>query len=77
MQRAAAGEGGGFTKRVDDDPETLKTRLLEYHTKTRPLLDLYQQRDLLIKIDGSRPIQAVYEDIKVGLGLSSLQAGAG
>ena len=76
MQRAAIGEGGGFTKRVDDDPETLRTRLLEYHTKTRPLLDLYQERDLLIKIDGNRPIQAVYDDIRAGLGLSSLEVSA-
>ena len=76
MQRAAIGEGGGFTKRVDDDPETLRTRLLEYHTKTRPLLDLYQERDLLIKIDGNRPIQVVYDDIRAGLGLSSVEVSA-
>ena len=76
MQRAAIGEGGGFTKRVDDDPETLRTRLLEYQTKTRPLLDLYQERDLLIKIDGNRPIQAVYDYIRAGLGLSSLEVSA-
>ena len=76
MQRAAAGEGAGFTKRVDDDPEALKTRLREYHTKTRPLLALYQERDLLIKIDGDRPIQVVYEEMRAGLGLSSVHAGA-
>ena len=76
MQRAAIGEGGGFTKRVDDDPETLRTRLLEYHTKTRPLLDLYQERGLLIKIDGNRPIQVVYDDIRAGLGLSSVEVSA-
>ena len=76
MHRAAIGEGAGFTKRVDDDPETLRTRLLEYQTKTQPLLDLYQERGLLIKIDSNRPIQAVYEDIRAGLGLSSLKASA-
>jgi adenylate kinase len=77
MHRAATGERGGFTKRLDDNPETLRIRLLEYQTKTRPLLDLYQQMNLLIKIDGNRPIQAVYKDVRAGLGLSSQQAGAG
>ncbi len=76
MQRAASGEGGGFTKRMDDNPETLRIRLLEYHTKTRPLLSLYQEMGLLINIDGNRPIQEIYKDIRAGLGLSARPAGA-
>ena len=74
QHRATVGEGAGFTKRMDDDPETLRTRLLEYQVKTRPLLELYRERGLLIKIDGDRAIQAVFEDIRAGLGLSTFQA---
>lgn len=69
MHRAQAGEGGGFTKRADDDLEVLKTRLAEYHTKTQPLLDLYQAKDLLVRVDANRPIPVVYEDIRTRLGL--------
>ena len=70
MLRAKMGEGGGFTKRMDDDPEVLRTRLREYYEKTKPVLDLYGRKNLLLSIDGDRPIEQVYEDIQVKLGLS-------
>src|SRR4029453_9915775 len=31
MRRAQIGDGDTFTKRADDNPETLKVRLREYH----------------------------------------------
>ena len=69
MMRAKMGEGGGFTKRIDDDPEVLKTRLKEYYEKTKPILDLYDRKNLLLTIDGDRPIEQVYEDVQEHLGL--------
>ena len=70
MHRAKVGDGSGFTKRVDDDPEVLTTRLREYHEKTRPLLDLYRKKEMLITIDANRPIPQIYEEIRLRLGLS-------
>ena len=70
MHRAKVGDGSGFTKRVDDDPEVLTTRLREYHEKTRPLLDLYRKTEMLITIDANRPIPQIYEEIRLRLGLS-------
>ena len=67
--RAAVGEGAGFTKRVDDDPDVLTTRLREYHEKTQPLLELFRKKEMLITIDANRPIPQIYSDIRLRLGL--------
>ncbi len=67
--RAKVGEGSGFTKRADDDPEVLTTRLREYHEKTRPLLELFREKEMLITIDANRPIPQIYEEIRLRLGL--------
>jgi adenylate kinase len=69
MHRAKVGEGGGFTKRADDNPEALRKRLQEYYDKTAPLLDLYRRRDILLTLDANRPIDTIYEEIKQRLGL--------
>ena len=69
MRRAGLGEGAGFTKRADDNPEVLKTRLAEYHSQTQPLLAFYERKHLLLRVDAGRPIEDVYTDIRAGLGL--------
>lgn len=70
LKRAQAGQGGGFTKRADDNPEALQHRLSEYHLKTRPLLKLFEERGLLLRVDASRSIEEVFGAICAGLGLS-------
>ena len=70
MRRAQMGLGGGFTKRADDNPETLKVRLEEYYTKTKPVLDLYRRQDILIEIDGTKSIREVFAEMSTALGLS-------
>lgn len=69
MSRALVGEGSGFTKRADDNPEALRTRLREYYEKTKPLLELYARKGMLVTIDGNRPIEEVYYDVQDKLGL--------
>ena len=69
MSRARVGEGSGFTKRADDNPEILKTRLREYYEKTKPLLELYDRKQMLVTIDGTRAIEEVYYDVQDKLGL--------
>lgn len=61
MSRAA--EGMSFTKRFDDTPEVLKVRLREYHDKTKPLIELYEEKRLLRSVDATKPIQEVFDDI--------------
>ena len=69
-RRAKMGLGGGFTKRADDDPETLRVRLEEYYAKTKPLLALYREKGLLLTVDGTRTISDVYAEVATALDLS-------
>jgi adenylate kinase len=69
VHRARVGNGQGFTKRVEDNPEALATRLREFHEKTKPLLDLYQAKGMLISVDANRPVGEIFEDIRRGLRL--------
>lgn len=57
-------EGHEFYQREDDKPETVKNRLAVNITGSAPILDFYDQATLLHTIDGNRPIEAVFEDVK-------------
>ncbi len=76
MHRAAVGEGPTFTKRADDTPEALRVRLREYLQKTAPLLELFEKKEMLIRIDATPPIEVVYESILKALGLRKPQRAA-
>jgi adenylate kinase len=69
MHRAAVGEGSGFTKRADDNPEALKVRIAEYQQKTAPLLDLFRQKDMLVTVPAEKSIPEVYQALRQALGL--------
>jgi adenylate kinase len=72
MRRAQLGLGGGFTKRADDNPETLKVRLEEYYSKTKPVLDLYRRKGVLVTVDGTRSIREVFAEMSAALDLTPL-----
>jgi adenylate kinase len=42
--------GGDLVQREDDQPEAIRVRMKAYEESTRPLVDFYQQRGLLVKI---------------------------
>jgi adenylate kinase len=50
---------GSSQGRSDDNEETIRHRLDVYRTQTRPLLDYYRGRGLLIDIDGEQPVDDV------------------
>jgi len=76
MSRVAEGKGGGFTKRLDDNPEALKIRLREFHDKTQPLLALFDQKGMLVTVDGNQTVEGVFESIVNQLGLpAAVKAG--
>lgn len=56
--------GGELIQRSDDQGDTVARRLDVYLEQTNPLLDYYQQRDMLYNIDGNRATRAVYADVK-------------
>ena len=74
MYRAKVGEGDGFTKRADDNPDALRVRLGEYKEKTAPLLDLFEEKGMLVRVDATGAIEEVYQSVLEGLGLRSVGA---
>lgn len=61
--------GGEMYQRDDDKPETIKRRLDTYQAQTEPLIDYYKNHGILVSVDGNRPVEEVYADVKKGLGL--------
>jgi len=59
--------GGELYQRDDDRPETVRNRLDVYAKSTAPLIDYYRGADLLVEVDGDRPVDEVFEDVKAAL----------
>lgn len=59
--------GNEFTRRKDDQPETVKRRLEAYHEQTAPLLPYYQKRGVLRSVDGMADIEDVTSQINAYL----------
>lgn len=49
----------GFTRRPDDNEETVRTRMAEYRAKTAPILPYYESRGLLRHVDGMADVEDV------------------
>ena len=55
--------GSEIVLRDDDKPETVKTRLLVYHDQTQPLIDYYKGQNILKTVDGTQPMDTVFNQI--------------
>ena len=51
--------GGELEQRKDDKPETVKARLVTYHTETEPLKDFYAKRGVLKSVPNVGSIEAI------------------
>jgi adenylate kinase len=56
-------DGGKLVVRDDDKPEVIKNRLAQYHEKTEPLIDYYEDQGILQRVDGAHPPDEVEERI--------------
>jgi adenylate kinase len=57
-------DGSPLIQRDDDKPETIRKRLDVYHEQTEPLVDYYEQRNLLRRFDGTRSPTDVHDHIR-------------
>jgi adenylate kinase len=57
-------DGSKLMVRDDDRPEVVRHRLEEYEQKTKPLVEYYEQRGILHRIDGERAPDDVEESIQ-------------
>ena len=53
-----------FSRRKDDNAETMKTRMTAYRAQTEPLLPYYGTRKVLRKVDGMAAMDEVYRQIR-------------
>ncbi len=56
--------GTAFKRRADDNAETVKTRLAQYHAQTAPILPYYQDRGILKAVDGMAAIDDVTRQLE-------------
>ena len=61
--------GGEMYQRDDDKPETIQHRLDVYESQTAPLVEYYKGSSILKEVDGDRPVDEVYADVKTLLAL--------
>lgn len=55
---------GKLIRRADDKPGVIQKRLEQYQEQTQPLMAYFEKKGILEKIDGERPIEEVFEEIK-------------
>jgi adenylate kinase len=56
-----------FTRRPDDNAETVKARLVAYREQTAPIVPYYKKKGLLHRVDGMAEPDAVTEEIEAVL----------
>ncbi len=56
-----------IVQRSDDKPETIQNRLDVYREETAPLATYYEERDLLVPVDGTGEIKEVFGRIEEAL----------
>lgn len=61
--------GGTLTARDDDTEAALKSRLHDFNTHTKPTLDLFDHKELVVRADGRGSPDEVQAAIRKGLGL--------
>jgi len=54
---------GQQSGRADDNEETIKKRLLVYHSQTQPLIEWYNHEGIHYHIDGMGDLNRIFEDI--------------
>jgi len=66
-------DGSALVVRDDDKPEVIRNRLETYHAKTEPLVDYYDQRSLLRRLDGTAAPDEVAEEVRRTLATMRLE----
>ena len=59
--------GSPLIQRADDTEEQLRVRLDEHERNTKPVLDYYREKGLVVDINASRSIEEVWTDVAAAL----------
>jgi adenylate kinase len=66
--------GGRLVARADDTPEVVQGRLRDYHAKTRPVLELFGAKEVIVAVDATGPVPQVQVAIREQLGIETSSA---
>ena len=66
-------DGSRLVQRDDDKPDVIQQRLRQYHEKTEPLVDYYDRKGMLRRIDASRDPDKVSDQIRATLASLKLE----
>lgn len=67
--------GEKFSRRADDNAESLRTRIMAYYKQTSPLIGYYHAKGILVGVDGLREIPEVAEEVARVLGSGAADGG--
>lgn len=56
-------DGGELYQRDDDIVETVSTRIEVYTNQTKPLIKYYEEKGIILNVDGTRPIDETFDTI--------------
>lgn len=56
-------DGGELFQRDDDTVETVGTRIEVYTNQTKPLIKYYEEKGIILNVDGTRPIDETFDTI--------------
>jgi adenylate kinase len=56
--------GGNLIQRKDDNPESVKVRFKYYQENTKELIDYLDNKGLLTKVNGERPIDEIAQNLR-------------
>jgi len=53
-----------FEQRADDNEETIKNRLKAYEDNAKPIIDYYEEKDIIVRVDATKTLEYSQEEIK-------------
>ena len=62
-KRRAESEKAGIEVRSDDNVEVFKKRYVTYHSESMPIVELFESKDQLLKIDANKETDVVLKQL--------------
>ncbi len=62
--------GGNLVTRADDTEDVAQKRITEFYAKTKPVLDIFGRKELIVNVDGAQAIEMVQTEIRFKLNLA-------
>jgi len=56
--------GGTLVQRDDDKEEVVRRRLEVYRKQTQPLIEFYQEKGIIYKLDAGKGVEELFEEVK-------------